>query len=84
MDVLIKDAATLISLLLGLTSLTTGIILWIRSASIKRYAAERDFQHLQNNYASLCQHYQFIESELEEIRAILIEIKVVMQMLGKP
>jgi hypothetical protein len=82
MDTL-KNAATFISLLLGLVSLVSGIILWVRSSSIKRYAAERDFAHLQKNYESLSQHYQFIDSQLEEIRAILVECKVILQMKSK-
>lgn len=45
-----ENLETVISLMLGLTSLVSGLFLWYRSAVTKQYAAERDFQHLKRNY----------------------------------
>lgn len=45
-----ESLETVISLVLGITSLVSGIFLWHRSSVTKNYAAERDFQHLKRNY----------------------------------
>jgi hypothetical protein len=58
--------------------------MWIRTATIKRYAAERDFAHLQRNYEALQGYFASISDELEDIRAVLVEIKVLVQLRNAP
>ena len=80
----ISQMAVIISLLLGIVSLSRGVIMWIRSATIKRYAAERDFAHLQRNYEALQGYFASISDELEDIRSVLVEIKVLVQLRNAP
>lgn len=52
--------------LLGLLTSLLGALAWYGSAVRKRYAAERDFQHLKNNYAQLAANQGTILSALQE------------------
>ena len=48
-----EQAIAILGALLGLVgSIATGVT-WYRSAIRKEYAAQRDFNHLKNNYESL-------------------------------
>lgn len=70
---------TLISLAMGLASFLGGLILWYRGSVEKRYAAERDFRHLQRNYEQLSGHLLALikeeDSRYDEIRLELRDIK---------
>lgn len=57
---------------MGLFSFTGGLILWYRGSVEKRYAAERDFKHLQRNYEQLCSGLVDLDEKVDEKTAHLL------------
>jgi hypothetical protein len=52
--------------LMGAGTMLIGIVGWIWQSSRKRYAAERDFEHLKKAYQQLAENQGLILRELEE------------------
>jgi hypothetical protein len=52
--------------LLGLGTTLVGIVAWLSQSAKKRYAAERDFEHLKRNYQQLVEGQATLLRELEE------------------
>lgn len=52
--------------LLGLGTALIGIVGFFAQSATKKYAAQRDFQHLQRNYEQLAKNQETILNELEE------------------
>lgn len=64
---MISELSTTVSLLLGLVSLLSGIILWYRGALQKQYAAERDFAHLRRNQEQLLTALNDLSKDIDGI-----------------
>lgn len=64
----ITTAQTLISLLLGLGGFASGVILWYKGSVEKRYAAERDFNHIRNNLQQYGEGLSDIAEQIDELR----------------
>ncbi|MDJ0797891.1 MAG: hypothetical protein QNJ51_13925 [Calothrix sp. MO_167.B12] len=76
------DASTLIAfvgLLLALTTTICGAILWYVQTEKKKYAAERDFNHLKRNIEQLTQNVGFqakaLEEQFDQLQRDILEIK---------
>ena len=73
------NAATAIALVISIASFLGGLIMWYRGSVEKRYAAERDFNHLKRNYeqlaASLAALMQAEDERFDEIRLRLNNIE---------
>ena len=73
------NAATAIALIISIASFLGGLIMWYRGSVEKRYAAERDFNHLKRNYeqlaASLATLMQAEDERFDEIRLRLNNIE---------
>ncbi len=85
------DANSLISLgglILAFTTTLCGAILWYVQTEKKKYAAERDFNHLRRNTEQLTQSIQYqtkeLEGRFEKLQRDILEIKIHlgMQKLG--
>lgn len=77
------EVVSLIGLALSLTTFLSGVILAIRSATIKGYAAERDFNHLKRNYEQLNESLRLIHEDIEKLELQMIEMKVFIQTLNR-
>lgn len=53
----------LIGFLIGLLTTVLGVFTWWGRAETKRYAAERDFQHLKNNHAQMVENQKYLIRE---------------------
>ena len=73
------NAATAIALIISISSFFGGLIMWYRGSVEKRYAAERDFNHLKRNYEQLTAHLTTLMQEednrFDEIRLRLNNIE---------
>lgn len=73
------NAATAIALIISILSFSGGLVMWYRGSVEKRYAAERDFNHLKRNYeqlaASLASLMQMEDERFDEIRLRLNNIE---------
>ena len=85
------DANSLISLgglILAFTTTLCGAILWYVQTEKKKYAAERDFNHLRRNIEQLTQSIQYqtkeLEGQFQKLQRDILEIKIHlgMQKLG--
>lgn len=66
-----KDAIAVLPIagfLLGLLTSLAGVLVFYRNSVQKRYAAERDFQHLKRNYESIVQMLTIISDEIDDVR----------------
>ncbi len=77
------DANSLISLaglILAFTTTLCGAILWYVQTEKKKYAAERDFNHLRRNIEQLTENIKYQTNELDEkfeqLQRDILEIKV--------
>lgn len=70
----------LIALVVGLTPYVVGIIAWYANSEKKKYAAERDFNHLKNNQKDISNGIAYltksIEHDLEIIMRDILERKI--------
>lgn len=70
---------SIISLVVGLVSLTGGFLLWYRGAVEKRYAAERAFSHIRADLSAISTHLNQHAEEVDEgmlnLRLELKELK---------
>lgn len=77
------DAPAFISLIMGLASFLSGLLLWYKGSIEKRYAAQRDFGHLKRNYESLSEGVNLQAKEMDrrfdQVEADLREIKILLQ-----
>lgn len=69
-----QNYLALAGFLLGLLTSILGALAWYGSSVQKKYAAERDFQHLKNNYAQLAANQGVILSNLQETNEKLGDI----------
>ena len=83
-----NDLSLLLGIVLGMMSLFTGVfgaIAWYRANVRKAYAAERDFNHLKNNYAQLAASmnnlYQFSDDAKDEVMRELTYIRAAVDKL---
>ncbi len=60
--------------LLGLLTSLLGALAWYGNAVQRKYAAERDFQHLKRNYEQLAANQGVILSSLNEVNDSLKDI----------
>ena len=74
-----SDWISLGGLSIGILSLLAGFFLWYKGSVEKRYAAERDFQHLRRNQEQMSDAIasidKFLDDRLDEQRGELKEIK---------
>lgn len=68
-----QEYISLISLVMGLTSFIGGLVLWYRGAVEKRFAAERDFQHLKRNQEQLAGYLKELDDSMEERSQVLMQ-----------
>lgn len=70
---------------ISVVTFSGGIVAWYRGAVEKRYAAERDFNHLKNNYDQINSNLLRIAKDQEEmiegIEKDLIEVKNLLNLL---
>lgn len=59
--------------LLGLGTTVNAAIIWYSNSVKKRYAAERDFEHLKNNYKQLASNQNLILEELDDVKDSIIK-----------
>ena len=82
-DDAVMDAPALISLIMGLASFLSGLLLWYKGSVEKRYAAQRDFGHLKRNYQQLSEGVSLQAKEMDrrfdQVEADLREIKILLQ-----
>ncbi len=75
----LESLTSVLSLLMGLSSLAGGFLLWHRGSVEKRYAAERDFAHIKADLKTVTGHLNMnadeIEHQFNEIRLELKEVK---------
>ncbi|MEL6402097.1 MAG: hypothetical protein AAFR26_23945 [Cyanobacteria bacterium J06626_4] len=81
-----NDLSLLLGIVLGMMSLFTGVfgaIAWYRSNVRKAYAAERDFNHLKNNYRQLAESvnnlYRFSDDAKDEVMRELTYIRAAIE-----
>lgn len=78
----IESVTTVLSLVMGITSLVGGFLLWHRGSVEKRYAAERDFAHIRNDFkslsANLAHEAEETERSFNELRFELKECKALL------
>lgn len=64
---------------LGIGSSLIGLITWYSNSEKKRYAAERDFNHLKRNYEQLTLNLKMVAEEIDDfhnkVMQELVEIK---------
>lgn len=71
----IETWIAIISFLLGLGATFNGVIIWYANSEKKKYAAERDFSHLKNNYQQLTTNQNLILDELDDFKdAVMKEL----------
>ena len=86
------DIPNLIGLVMGVISFLGGVVMWHKGSVEKRYAAQRDFQHLKRNYQQLTTALDHLDEgvgegndqlkrELTDIKASLNEVKMLLQFL---
>lgn len=75
----LEQAIAVVGFLIGLGTTLVGVLSWYSSSVKKRYAAERDFNHLRNNQAQIQQGINHLCEEMEErfaqVNVQLIELK---------
>jgi hypothetical protein len=64
----------LVATTLGVVSSIGGFLLYYNGSVRKRYAAERDFQHLLRNQETISQHLIQLDDSLNDIRTELARI----------
>lgn len=60
-----NNAIQMLPIALGLFTFIGGILAWYSAAVVKRYAAQRDFQHLTRSYEQLVANQANILKELD-------------------
>lgn len=82
-----KPTLEIITLLISITTFVGGLIAWYSAAIKKNYAAQRDYNHLKNNYQQLSSSinslYKDIDlrfdstiSELKDLKSLQLAILV--------
>ncbi|WP_375471008.1 hypothetical protein [uncultured Nostoc sp.] len=75
-----SDLIALCSLFLACFTTLIGAILWYAQSEKKKYASERDFQHIRNNQKSISDGIAMltkdIEDQMNEIGRDILEIKI--------
>lgn len=59
------DLISILSITLGLFSFLGGALLWYKGSVEKRYAAQRDFNHLKNNYQQMSEALAAIAKDMD-------------------
>ena len=74
-----KPTIELIAISISVCTFLAGIFAWYSATVVKRYAAQRDFEHLRRNYAQLAENQAAIMKEFDKrcdaIDLALIETK---------
>lgn len=65
----------LAAFLLGLLTALGGFVAYFRSSVQKKYAAERDFQHLRRNQEQLMQMLVQVDDTLNELKTEVVRIE---------
>jgi hypothetical protein len=85
------DISTLISVasfLGGVGATLLGVARWYNSTQHKKFAAEREFQHLKNDYQTLSKAVSHIDDRQEELFSYIVEMRgalsVVLKQQGGP
>lgn len=77
------DVASIAGLAMGLLSFLSGGVLWYKGSVEKRYAAQRDFGHLKNNYRQMSEaiatQAKDVDSRFDSLDDQLKEIKMMIQ-----
>ena len=81
-----NELSLVLGIVLGAMSLFTGVfgaIAWYRAGVRKAYAAERDFNHLKNNYRQLAESmnnlYRFSDEAKDEVMRELILLRAAIE-----
>lgn len=82
------DLASTIGLLMGVISFVAGAVTWYRGSVEKRYAAERDFNHVRRNLEQLSGNLNDFAEEMDhrfdQTNGELIQVKsLLMALLAK-
>lgn len=76
---MVNDWIALIGFLMGVCSFISGGVLWYNGSIEKRYAAQRDFAHLQRNQEQISQGINHVTDEMEDrfnsMNTELVQIK---------
>lgn len=83
-----KPTLEVIAILISITTFLGGLVMWYNGAVRKRYASQREFEHLKNNYKQLAESQSVILKELDSrFDATLLELKeqkgLLMAILGQ-
>ena len=77
------DVASIAGLAMGLLSFLSGGVLWYKGSVEKRYAAQRDFGHLKNNYKQMSEAIAIqskeVDARFDSLDDKLREIKMMIQ-----
>jgi len=63
----IETAVAVGSFIFGIGGTLWAVLQWYALSQTKRYAAERDFQHLRNNQEQMASNLKLLFDEVEEI-----------------
>jgi hypothetical protein len=80
------DIHTLISFLSfagGVGATLLGVARWYNKTQQKKFAAEREFQHLKNDYQTLSKAVEHIDDRQEELFAYIVEMRGAMSVVLK-
>lgn len=77
-----SDLVAIFSLLLAMGTTSIGAILWYVQGEKKKYASERDFQHIRRNQESISDGLNIIakdiDEKLDQINRDILEIKILL------
>jgi nitrogen fixation protein FixH len=71
----LNDFVAISGFILGLITALAGWLAWYGTAVRKRYAAERDFNHLRRNYEQLAENQKIILLAMDKIGEDVAEIR---------
>ena len=74
-----------ISLIIGIVTFCSGLFSFYGGAIKKRYGAERDFQHLKNDYRALAQNVallsDMLDGQIDSMQLKLLELRARVDLL---
>lgn len=74
-----KPTLEIVLMFISLASFLGGVVMWYTGAITKRYAAQRDFEHLKRSYSQMAENQAKILDELDRrfdaVNQILADIK---------
>jgi len=78
----IEQIISLVSISIAIISSLIGILFWYKATVEKRYASERDFQHVKNSISTLISNlahsHEMQEAQIRRVEAELMQVKVLL------